>query len=146
MKTRYFALIIGIAFLLAGIAGFVPGLLRPATVGPPLAMEAGYGLLLGLFPVNVLHNIVHLAIGAWGVASWRSFHGARMFARSLAIIYAILAVMGLITGLNTVFGLVPLFGHDIWLHAVTAVVAAYFGWAHVREPITTPGSDATVHR
>ena len=29
------------------------------------SMEAG--LLLGLFPVNVLHNLVHLSFGAWGL-------------------------------------------------------------------------------
>jgi hypothetical protein len=28
------------------------------------------------------------------------------------------------------FGLVPLFGNDIWLHALLAIIAAYFGWMH----------------
>jgi hypothetical protein len=27
------------------------------------------------------------------------------------------------------FGLVPLFSHDIWLHALTALGAAYFGFS-----------------
>ena len=26
--------------------------------------------------------------------------------------------------------MVPLYGNDIWLHAVLALVAAYFGWVH----------------
>jgi hypothetical protein len=38
--------------------------------------------------------------------------------------------------LYTTFGLIPLYGHDIWLHAVLAAVGAYFGFmrrdAHVR--------------
>ena len=46
----------------------------------------------------------------------------------LAIAYAALMVFGLIPGLNTLFGLVPLYGHDVWLHAVLAAVAAYFGF------------------
>jgi hypothetical protein len=30
--------------------------------------------------------------------------------------------------LNNVFGFIPLHGHDVWLHAGTAALAAYFGW------------------
>jgi hypothetical protein len=33
--------------------------------------------------------------------------------------------------LHTLFGLTPLFSHDVWLHAGTAVIAAYFGWGPV---------------
>jgi hypothetical protein len=51
---------------------------------------------------------------------------------SLAVIFGVLTVMGLIPGLNTVFGLIPLFGHDIWLHALTAIAAAYFGFRERR--------------
>ena len=36
--------------------------------------------------------------------------------------------MGFFPGLRTTFGLIPIFGHDIWLHAVSALAAAYFGW------------------
>lgn len=133
MKTRYFALVMGIVFLAIGILGFVPGLLTAPLLGGVLAVEAGHGLLFGLFPVNVLHNIVHLFFGVWGVVVWRTFAASRYYARSVAIIYAVLAVMGLIPLFNTTFGLVPLYGHDIWLHAVIAVVAAYFGYA----PVTT---------
>ncbi len=34
--------------------------------------------------------------------------------------------MGLIPVLNTSFGLIPIFGHDVWLHALFALAAAYF--------------------
>lgn len=30
-------------------------------------------------------------------------------------------------------GLVPLFGHNIWLHALVATIAAYFGWFGKRQ-------------
>ena len=87
-----------------------------------------YGYLLGLFPVNVLHSAVHLAIGVWGLMAWRSLSNSLVYARVLAIFYGALAVMGIIPGMNTLFGALPLHGHDVWLHAGTALVAAYFGW------------------
>lgn len=139
MTARTFALIAGIVYLVVGIAGFIPGLVTsPAPPPADAAAEAAsHGRLLGLFPINVLHNLVHLAIGIWGIVAYRSLGGSVGFARGLAIIYAVLAVFGLIPGLQTLFGLVPLYGHDIWLHALTAIVAAYFGWgAPARAPTT----------
>ena len=82
---------------------------RPAGA-PSLAVDAGYGYLLGLFPVNALHNIVHLAVGAVGVMAYRSFASARLYARSVAVVFALLTIPGLIPGLNTTFGLIPIFG------------------------------------
>jgi hypothetical protein len=131
MRTRYFALVYGIVFLLVGIAGFVPGLVRPPAPGVDLEVDTGFGRLFGLFPVNWLHNLVHLAFGVWGVVAYRAFASARLYAQAVAVIYAVLVVMGLIPGLNTLFGLVPLYGHDVWLHALLAIVAAYFGFAPV---------------
>ena len=129
MGTRTFALVIGIAFLAAGVLGFVPGAVHPPHPGAPdLRVDGGYGYLLGLFPVNVLHNLVHLIVGVAGVASYRSLPMAIRFSRGLAIFYGVLTIMGLIPGLGTTFGLIPIFGHDVWLHGVTAAVAAYFGW------------------
>lgn len=129
MGTRYFALIGGIVYALVGLLGFIPGTHPLPMDAPQLAVDAGYGFLLGLFPINILHNIVHLAIGVWGILSYRSYAGSRAFARGLAILYALLAIMGLIPGLNTTLGLIPIFGHDVWLHALTAIAAAYFGFA-----------------
>lgn len=127
MLVQRFSLIMGILFLAAGILGFVPALLTPDTA-TPLVLEGMHGRLFGLFPVNWVHNLVHIAIGIWGLAATRSFNNSVSFSRGLTIIYAILAVMGLLPVLDTAFGLVPLHGHDIWLHAGTAVVAAYMGW------------------
>jgi hypothetical protein len=127
--VRAFALAAGIAYLAVGLLGFVPGITQPPPAGAPdVAIAAGYGYLLGLFPINVLRNLVHLAIGLWGVASYKSFDASRVYARGLAIVYGLLTIMGLIPGLNTTFGLIPIFGHDVWLHALTAAAAAYFGW------------------
>jgi hypothetical protein len=51
------------------------------------------------------------------------------------VIYAVLVVMGLIPVLNTTFGLIPIYGHDIWLHAVLALIAAYFGFRSEPETV-----------
>jgi hypothetical protein len=130
MDVRRFALIFGLIYLAVGIAGFIPALLQtPTANAPQLAVDALHGRLLGLFPVNILHTLVHLAIGVWGLAAAKGIRASVLYARSLAVIYGVLAVMGLIPGLNTMFGLVPLHSHDIWLHAGTALIAAYFGFA-----------------
>jgi hypothetical protein len=127
--VRYFALVLGVVYLIVGVLGFFPSMLHPpGPAAPNLSVDAGYGRLLGLFPVNVLHNVVHLGVGLWGLLAYRSFSGSIGFARGLAIFYGLLAVMGLVAGLNTTFGLIPIFGHDVWLHAVTALAAAYFGF------------------
>jgi uncharacterized protein DUF4383 len=129
MQIRYFALIMGIIYVLVGLLGFIPGARHPAPPGAPdLALNASYGYLLGLFPINLLHNLVHLGVGVWGLTAYTNISRARGFACGLAVFYGLLTIMGLIPGLNTLFGLAPLFGHDIWLHALTAIVAAYFGW------------------
>lgn len=139
---RTFALVFGIIYVLVGILGFLPGLNQHHADLPPIAVDSFYGRLMGLFPVNILHNIVHILIGAWGILSSRTVPASRLYGKGLAILYGLLAVMGLIPGLNTMFGLVPIFGHDVWLHALSAAVAAYFGWI-ARESDGAPrGSNA----
>jgi hypothetical protein len=130
MAIQYFALTMGIVYVLAGILGFVPAALSPVSPSAPdLMLTQGYGYLLGLFPVNVVHNMVHIGIGLWGIAAYMGYARPQFFAKGLTWLYGILTIMGLAPGLNTIFGLAPLFGHDVWLHAATAIAAAYFGWA-----------------
>lgn len=139
MAVRSFALVFGIIFLVLGIAGFIPALTTPITgIGTGLTIDAGTGLLFGLFPVNVVHNIVHLIFGVLGVLAFRSFPAALVYARSVAVIFIVLTILGFIPVLRTIFGIVPLYGHDIWLHAIIAVVAGYMGFiAHSGPPRTT---------
>lgn len=136
MGIRYFALVYGTVFAIAGIAGFIPFLVTPYGIGEPsLTVTAGAGKLLGLFPINVLHNLVHIAFGIWGLAIWKSLDNSRIYARSVAVIYGLLTLMGLFSGLQTTFGLIPLQSHDVWLHLVLAAVAAYFGWGYTSEAV-----------
>lgn len=132
--TRRFALIFGILFLLVGIAGFIPGITMQHS-HPDVMVTAGLGAVLGLFAVNVLHNAAHLLFGVYGLIASRSDSASRTYGKVVAIGYGLMTVMGLITTMNmhTFFGYVPLYGHDVWLHAILAGVAAYFGFFHQRE-------------
>ncbi|HYH36721.1 MAG TPA: DUF4383 domain-containing protein [Azospirillum sp.] len=139
MWSRYTALILGVAFAGAGLLGFLPAALTPPSGGHDLSITAMHGDLLGLFPVNVVHNLIHLAFALWGFFAF--FSGAassRGYLRSVAVIYVVLAVMGFIPGLNTVFGLVPIHGNDIWLHLLLAGVAGWVGFFMTdRDRVTT---------
>jgi len=129
MTIQRFAKVLGALFLVVGVLGFIPALVSPAPAERlGLTVQTGFGYLLGLFAINVLHNVVHLGIGFWGWIASRTPVDALRFSRGVAVFYGALTVMGLIPGLDTTLGLIPLFGHDVWLHALTAVSAAYFGY------------------
>jgi hypothetical protein len=133
MHTRRFAMILGIVFLVIGVAGFIPGINRMHDRHADLTVHGpGHGDLLGLFHVNVLHNLIHVVFGIAGLACSGSFLAARGYARFVAIAYGVLGVMGLISAGNThnTWGLVPIGGHDVWLHFLIAAAAAYFGFVH----------------
>jgi hypothetical protein len=128
MNIHNFTLGLGIVFVLVGILGFVPALVAAPPMNAP-EMSTEYGLLFGLFPVNFLHNVVHLGTGVWALFAYKDVPNARFFNQTLAVLYGLLTIMGLIPVLNTTFGFIPLFGHDIWLHAIIAIGAAYFGFS-----------------
>jgi hypothetical protein len=114
--TQMAARVFGVVFLLVGILGLVT---TPLSLTP--------ALLLGLFPVNVLHNLVHLAFGGWGLLASSTARHATAYCRIGGIAYLALAVVGLLT--PTGFGLVPLGGHDIWLHALLGAILAAVGFS-----------------
>jgi Domain of unknown function (DUF4383) len=133
MSTKTAALVFGIVFTLVGIAGFMPA--PPPPDAPPLAVEHGHGMALGMFPVNTLHNVVHLLFGVLGLAAAAGGWGRRYF-QLVAVSYALLTVLGLIPGAHTTFGLIPIWGNDVWLHALIAVASAYFGFVRGNVDIT----------
>lgn len=111
---------IGVVFILMGVAGFIPGITTDygemQFAGPD-----SNALLLGIFEVSVLHNIVHLGFGIWGVAGARSFGGSRVFLVGGGLIYAVLWIYGLVIDKDSGANFVPLNTADDWLHLGLAV-------------------------
>ena len=105
MSVQRAAQIFGWVFVLVGILGF-------------FATDEE-GRLLGLFPVNTLRNVVHLAFGVWGILAARSWDAARTYCRAAGVIYLVLTVLGFVAPDG--FGLVPLGGNDIALHLFLAI-------------------------
>lgn len=125
MPIRYCALGLGILFLLLGLAGFLPNL----TSGPEVAFPGpGYGYVLGLFPTNYFHNAIGILVGLWGIAAFTSLGGSLAFNRAFTVIYAAQAILGLLPIARTFFGTMPLYGNNIWLSALTAAIAFYYGF------------------
>jgi hypothetical protein len=92
------------------------------------------GNLLGVFPVNAVHNLVHVGLGVWGVLAGASLAASLIYFRGIAILYGLLAVLGWIPATSTLFGLAPIHGADVVLHAVLALVAAYLGFWFASKP------------
>ena len=129
MKSSRFARIAGIAYLLLGLLALVPVTLAPPPAdAPPTAFALLYGYFLGVFPVNALHSAVHIVVGVAGLAAAAREARAVRYARALTVLFGALAVIGLFPSGHTLFGLMPIHGHDVWLHAGTAAAAFYFGW------------------
>lgn len=133
--ARGVTLFFAIAFITAGITGFLPAF----TSDPPadahhLEVTASYGYLLGLYPVNLLHNLLHLGFGFAALAALAGRISIRRYNRALALILGALFLAGLVPGLETAFGLVPLFSHDIWLHGLEALAAGYVGFVLLGAP------------
>ena len=113
------ALIFGAIYLAVGIIGFLPFL------GGSLTMTNTK--LLGLFNINLLHNLVHVVIGIAGLAAVTSLPNSRRFCQVVGVILLLLGVLGVVVA--NPLGLLYIGGLDIALHLVTGAVLAYFGFA-----------------
>ena len=63
-----------------------------------------------------------------GIVAYTSSGGTRLYNRGFVIAYALIAIMGLLPVAQTTFGLMPIFGNNVWFNALTAIVAGYFGF------------------
>lgn len=125
MPIRYSALILGLLFLTLGIAGFSASLVSgPASAYP----GPGYGFVLGIFPTNYFHNAIGILVGLWGIAAFTNLGGAITFNRIFAILYTLQALLGLMPFAKTFFGMMPLYGNNVWLSLITAAIAGYYGF------------------
>lgn len=135
VPPRWAAFGIGVAFIAAGLGGFMPHFMHPAPAdAPSLLVPTAHGYLLGFFPVNAVHSAFHFTVGVFGIAAFLWSGWALVFVRTFAVVLAALTVMGLVPDLNLLFGLAPIYGHDVWLHGVEAVAAGYVGFLMPRRP------------
>jgi len=137
MTAPSIARIFGLLFFIAGIAGFVPWVASAVPADAPfITLDAGYRMLAGIFPVNAVHDGIHIFFGLWGLLAAFHFRSAVFYCRSVASIYVVLVILGAIPITNTLIGVAPIYGWDIALHAVAALITAYggFGAGSLQEP------------
>ena len=124
----FVALILGILFTLLGIIGFFT----------PPENSTGVQALLGLFDVDLVHNLFFLITGVLGIAA--AFTGySRTFNQVFGVVYILFGLLGLIPALYFPAGT---YGHDSGLflglthdnagdhvlHLVTGIVALVVGF------------------
>lgn len=108
--------ILGVVFVAIGILGFIPGLTPDDQ-------------LLGIFAINPIHNIIHLASGIAALAAVSSSPQAtRLYAQVFGVVYALVTVLGFISGEGDLLGLVSINQADNFLHLAIAALVLYIGF------------------
>src|SRR5712692_3246821 len=126
------AKLVGLVFVLVGIAGFIPGITSHLYGGLKFAGDKGNSELLHVFKVSWLHNIVHLGFGLVGLALAKTFSGARLYLIAGGIVYLALWLLGVFGGAHWI----PANRPDDWLHLGLGVGLIVLGL------ITTRGAAA----
>lgn len=127
-RMQQAATLVAGAFLLVGVAGFVPGITTNYD-DLRLAGHESEAELLGIFQVSVLHNLVHLAFGLAGLVMARSWSGARLFLLGGGLVYAVVWVYGLVVDHGDDANFVPVNDADNWLHLALAGAMIALGLA-----------------
>ncbi len=136
---EWVALAFGIVYLAVGVLGFT------VTGGVGFAANEG-DELLGIFEVNPLHNIVHLAIGAALVGA---FLGGRrttgVIASLIGATYLLVGVVGpFLTGSDA--NILALNTPDHFLHIGSAVVLLVAGYVALRPQARATDASGTEMR
>ena len=121
------ALIIGAVYLLVGIVGFF------VTGFDDFFGHDTNETILG-FEVNPFHNIVHILIGAAGLALARTLAGARTYGWLLAVGYGATFVYGLFA-VGQTWDFLSLNWADNWLHLVSALAGLAIALGPVRSAV-----------
>lgn len=124
--AQLFALVFGIVYLAVGVLGF--------------ALEGtDDGELFGIFGVNALHHIVHLAVGLAFVVGARQHQAAKGINTVIGVIYLVVGLLGLAGGV-IVEDLINNNAADTVLHLATGALALYFGTAGAEGATGTSGA------
>ena len=104
---------VGALLVLAGLLGLVPGATTDYRhLG--LAGRTSTAELLGTFRVSVLHDALHLLLGAAGLAAARTAASARTFLRGGGVLLLVVWLLG-VSGFTA---WLPANPADNWLHFV----------------------------
>lgn len=116
--VRMVVLVFGAVYVVVGVLGFLGDPI--VTGGAHDDMPSASGDLFGIFPINVVHNIVHLVIGAALLYGATAHDRAVLMARIVGGTYAVVGLLGLVS--PDTFGLMPIGGADVLLHLATAAI------------------------
>jgi len=116
----------GVFYLLIGILGFIPGITVETNDPGSVPME---GELLGIFAVNLIHNLTHVALGA--ILIWGGMSAANVgkVNRLMAVVFAVLVVASIIAPIVEGVNINP---PDTVLHLVSALLTVYLGFIALR--------------
>ena len=110
-------ILFGLAFLLGGTLGFVPGVTQD-------------GMYFGIFMVNTAHNVLHIVSGTiFVMASMAGARLARLWFQIFGVLYAAIAVMGFRVDDGLILGLISNNLYDAWGHAALALMMLLIGSA-----------------
>jgi hypothetical protein len=115
----------GVVFLLVGVAGFIPGV-TSHFMNMGFAGRQSSAKLVGIFQVSILHNVVHLAIGAAGLVLSSTPLRARNYLFYGGIVYGALFFYGIVVSYGSPANFVPFNAADNALHfaLAAAMIAA----------------------
>jgi hypothetical protein len=134
MAAKFFALLTGFVYLFFGISGLFPRLVHLPTIQIRFysgELNSNWGFLYSWLPSNTAHAVVYIIIGALGVLSFIAFGLATRYAKALFAITLLFVIAGFLPfGISSLWGFLPLFGWNIMLHTVTAILAYYYGWIY----------------
>jgi Domain of unknown function (DUF4383) len=120
------ALLVGLGFLILGIAGFIPGVTTKFGDLQFAGHDSG-AKLFGVFQTSILHNLVHLLFGVVGIVLSRTRRTARAFLVGGGLVYLVLFLYGLVTSQGSAANFIPLNGADDVLHAALGGSMLVFG-------------------
>jgi hypothetical protein len=133
--AQNFALAVGVALTVVGIAGFFCS----SSFGKP----GDPGDLLGVLRVNGWHNLLHITTGLLGLAVARFYGPARAYAIGLGTLYGALAIWGFVIGTgDSILGIVPVNAEDNVLHLVIALAGVGAGFGTPATPRPSGASTA----
>ena len=118
--AQTFALVFGGVYLLIGIVGFF-------VTGFDGFASKSFDEELILFPLNPLHNVVHLAVGALWLGAASQPASAKTVNLLIGSVYGLVTVLGFAGAIE--FLAIESGSADNFLHLASSALALYFGTA-----------------